>query len=102
VRDNAYLAYLRRQPCQALGEHSGPIQAAHLRYADLAVGRSNPGLSRKSDDRWATSLCAGHHAEQHAHGNERQWWERMGLNAPRSRLASTLNSGGKADETRSL
>lgn len=81
-RDNAYLAWLRRQPCRiAWSDHgcAGPVEAAHLRYADLSAGRSNPGLQRKSDDRWATSLCGHHHREQHAHGNERAWWARYGL-----------------------
>ena len=80
--DNTYLAWLRRQPCRIAGLHGhrcgGPIQAAHLRYADLAVGRSNPGFARKSDDRWATSLCADAHHEQHG-TNEREWWASYGL-----------------------
>lgn len=74
--DAGYLAFLRRQPCEArhLGGCSGRIDPAHLRFGDASVGRINPGLSKKSHDRWAVSLCRTHHEAQHAHGNERRWW----------------------------
>jgi hypothetical protein len=84
-RDGAYLQWLRRQPCVigALGgpgtSCSGPTQAAHLRYGDASVGRVNPGLQVKPSDAWATGLCASHHAEQHANGNEARWWNAYGL-----------------------
>ena len=77
-RDNAYLAYLRRQPCRIGRGCEGPIQAAHVRYGDAKAGRVNPGLQKKPDDRWATSLCTKHHAEQHG-TNERAWWASYGL-----------------------
>jgi hypothetical protein len=77
VQEPGYLAFLRRQPCEArhLGGCCGRIDPAHLRFSDIGVGRINPGKGRKSDDRWALSLCRKHHDEQHAHGNERAWWE---------------------------
>lgn len=76
VLDGGYLAYLRRQPCEArhLGGCDGRIDPAHLRFSDFKVGRINPGKGRKSDDRWAVSLCRKHHDEQHAYGDERRWW----------------------------
>lgn len=80
VLDSAYLAWLRRRPCVVGGDCDGAVQAAHLRYSDAAVGRINPGLQVKPSDKWATPLCARHHAEQHAHGNERAWWAGRGLN----------------------
>lgn len=78
--DKGYLAFLRRQPC-CVGPAgcSGPVQAAHIRFSDFKAGRINPGKGQKSDDRWATSLCAGHHAEQHARGDERAWWDEKGV-----------------------
>lgn len=81
-RDNGYLAFLRRQPCRiglvAPGTCDGPIQACHVRYGDAASGKLNPGMGRKPDDRFATSCCAKHHAEQHSR-NERAWWASYGL-----------------------
>lgn len=79
VLDGGYLAFLRRQPCEArhLGGCAGPMDPAHIRFSDFKVGRINPGKGRKSDDRWALSLCRKHHDEQHAHGNERAWWENV-------------------------
>ncbi len=78
VRDNPYLAYLRRQPC-CVGPIlrdgcNGPTDPAHLRFTDRSVGRVNPGLARKSDDRWCLPVCRKHHEAQHAYGNEARWW----------------------------
>lgn len=83
-RDAGYLQYLRRQPCRiglvAPGSCNGPIEACHVRYGDAARGKINPGLQCKPSDRYATSCCAHHHREQHAHGNEPGWWASYGLN----------------------
>lgn len=111
VRDNGYLAYLRRQPCRiptlvkpsVLTPCGGRIDPAHLRYTDPKVGRSNPGLSCKSDDRWATSLCRRHHEEQHAYGNERAWWAGYGLDGSQvaiEQYAAYRAPRGTADEGR--
>ena len=79
-RDNAYLQWIRRQPCAAarLGGCDGPVQAAHLRYSDAARGRVNPGLQQKPSDLLTTPLCAAHHAMQHA-GAERLFWAVVGI-----------------------
>lgn len=73
VREPAYLAFLRRQPCRIGTCCEGPIQAAHVRYGDASRGKVNPGMQVKPSDVWCVSLCTRHHAEQHAH-NERAWW----------------------------
>ena len=81
-RDNAYLAHVRRQPCivgPILGGCEGRIDPAHLRFGEPKVGRLNPGMGRKSDDKWTLPLCRKHHDEQHAAGNERKWWAGTGL-----------------------
>jgi len=83
-RDAGYLAFLRRQPCRigivAPGSCRGPIQACHVRYSDARRGKINAGLQTKPPDKYATSCCAHHHAEQHARGNEAAWWAGYGLN----------------------
>lgn len=80
-RDNGFLAYLRRQPCEAaaLGGCSGPIDPAHIRYND-GPGRLNPGGGRKNHDRHANPLCRRHHDDQHSMA-ERFFWERLGKDA---------------------
>lgn len=79
VRDNGYLAFLRRQPCRVAGlTCDGPIEACHVRYGDASRGKVNPGLQCKPSDRFAVSLCAGHHRAQHSAGNERAWWSSYG------------------------
>lgn len=81
VRNNGYLAWLRRQPC-CVGVRSGflgcagPIQACHIRTPK--PGEPPTGLQRKPDDERATPLCRQHHEEQHA-GNEMAFWRKYGL-----------------------
>lgn len=99
-RNTAYLAYLRRQPCRIGVGCIGPVQAAHLRYTDLAAGRTNPGLSVKPSDCWATSLCAHHHAEQHARGNEHAWWASYGLDG--TTVARTQFAAFTAEESNNV
>lgn len=81
-RDNGYLAYLRRQPCEArvLGGCSGPIDPAHIRYND-GPGRLNPGGGRKNHDRHCNPLCHHHHQHDQHKRNERAFWAAAGLDA---------------------
>lgn len=80
-RDNGFLAYLRRQPCEAaaLGGCGGPIDPAHIRYND-GPDRLNPGGARKNHDHHANPLCRTHHDEQHSMA-ERYFWDRLGKDA---------------------
>lgn len=82
-RDPGFLAYLRRQPCEArhLGGCEGPIEAAHVRYSDTGKGSVNPGMGRKNHDRNANPLCRGHHQHDQHKGAERLFWQRVGKDA---------------------
>lgn len=99
-RDPGYLAFLRRLPCIAGllgdGDCEGATQAAHLRFSDHKQGRTNPGLQSKPSDRHATPLCAGHHLrDQHA-GEERAFWNRLGIDPgdlSNALYAAYLNDG---------
>lgn len=75
-RDNGYLQFLRRLPCVIDGAR--PSDAAHTRFANLAVGRVNPGMAKKPHDRHAVPLCRSCHTDQHAN-NEAVWWARHGI-----------------------
>lgn len=77
-RDNGYLQALRRLPCCIGWGCEGRVEAAHIRYSNPAVGRINPGMQQKPDDRFATPLCQGHHRSQHA-TKEAEWWRAWGL-----------------------
>lgn len=82
VRDNGFLAFLRRLPCIAglvEGGCSGPIEAAHLRFSDFARARINPGMGCKPSDQFANPLCDGHHIHDQHEGRERSFWERLGV-----------------------
>lgn len=97
-RDPGFLAYLRRLPCVGCmveGGHCGPTEAAHLRFSDARWGRTNPGMSVKPSDRWATPLGAGHHRNDQHMRAERQFWERLGIEP--GELATALYEAYLAD-----
>ena len=102
VKEPGFLAFLRRLPCVAClieGGGCGPTEAAHIRFSDARQGRVNPGMQRKSDDRWATPLGRGHHQhDQHA-GSERAFWERLGIDPGElsAALYDAWQSGAEAD-----
>lgn len=81
IKEPAFLAFLRRQPC-AVGPAgcSGPTEAAHVRYG--RPGEPNAGLQRRPSDRNAVPLCVAHHREgpdaQHR-TSERSWWAARGI-----------------------
>lgn len=82
-RDNGFLAYLRRQPCEAagfIGPCVGPVQAAHISYRVAGIPNSF-GRGVKNHDRHANPLCAEHHAKQHQCGDERKFWAAIGKDA---------------------
>lgn len=82
-RDPGFLAYLRRQPCEArhLGGCEGPIEAAHVRYSDAGKGAVNPGMQRKNHDRHANPLCRHHHQHDQHQRSERAFWAELGRDA---------------------
>lgn len=81
-RDPGFLAYLRRQPCEArhIGGCEGAIQAAHVRYSDSRYA-INPGMGRKNHDRHANPLCRFHHLDDQHKRNEQAFWAKLGKNA---------------------
>jgi hypothetical protein len=36
-------------------------------------------MGKKSGDDWAVPLCADHHTELHAFGDEKTWWDLRGV-----------------------
>lgn len=84
VRDNAYLAYLRRQPCECCGSVVR-VEAAHIRSGYPEEGWPPTGMQVKPSDRRALSLCALCHREgpdaQHK-SNERAWWRARNIYPP--------------------
>ena len=94
-RNNAFLAFVRRHPCCACG--GSPVDAAHTRFANLKVGRANPGMGKKPSDRFATPLCRADHTAQHMRGNEAAWWAEQGLDpdAISARLFAAFLAGSE-------
>ena len=71
VRDKDHLRFVSTQPCLICGRT--PADPHHLRFAQSRA------LGRKVSDEWVVALCRGHHREVHRHGDERDWWEKAGV-----------------------
>ena len=67
LRSKEHLRFVARQSCLICGR--SPSQAHHIRYAQ------SRGLALKVSDEFTVPLCAIHHTEIHATGDERQWWQ---------------------------
>ena len=67
VRSKEHLRFVAQQPCVICGRT--PAHAHHIRYAQPK------GLALKVSDEFTVPLCAIHHTENHATGDERRWWQ---------------------------
>jgi DNA recombination protein Rad52 len=70
IRDPEHLKYVAERPCMICGRQ--PCEAHHLRHAQPRA------LGRKSSDSYTVPLCALHHRELHARGDEAAWWQGKG------------------------
>jgi Rad52/22 family double-strand break repair protein len=66
IRSKEHLRFVAQQPCVICGRT--PAHAHHVRYAQ------SRGLALKVSDEFTVPLCAVHHSENHATGDERRWW----------------------------
>lgn len=76
IKDEKHLQFIRQLPCLICG--STGVDAAHIRFACEAAGKRAVGVGEKPDDRWTVPLCRHHHTQQHS-GNEREFWEKHGI-----------------------
>jgi hypothetical protein len=66
IRSKEHLRFVAQQPCVICGRT--PAHAHHVRCAQRR------GLALKVSDEFTVPLCALHHSENHASGDERRWW----------------------------
>jgi hypothetical protein len=66
VRSKEHLRFVAQQPCLLCGR--SPSHAHHIRYTQPK------GLALKVSDEFTVPLCAIHHSQNHATGDERRWW----------------------------
>jgi recombination DNA repair RAD52 pathway protein len=67
VRSKEHLRFVAGQPCLICGRT--PAHAHHIRYAQAK------GVALKVSDEFTVPLCAIHHSQNHATGDERRWWQ---------------------------
>jgi len=66
-RSKEHLRFVAQQSCLVCGRT--PSQAHHIRFAQPR------GLGIKVSDEFTVPLCAIHHMNNHASGDERRWWQ---------------------------
>ena len=79
-RDADYLAQVRQLPCLKCGME--PSEAAHIRMASAAYGKSS-GFGKKPHDAWALPLCSHcHRLARDAQHNRSDFevWYAVGIN----------------------
>ena len=73
VSDEAHLAFIRSLPCVCKTQTCfEPVQAHHIRYADLRYGKRDLGRER-ADDWHVVPLCLYHHGFLHRAGEKNFW-----------------------------
>jgi hypothetical protein len=70
-RNREHLRAIVKQPCLVCGLK--PSDPHHLRYAQPKA------LGRKVSDEFTVPLCHKHHDELHRAGDERAWWQAVGI-----------------------
>ena len=76
-RNEAYLQWLRTQPCCICGDNTS-VEAAHLRMGSINDDKRETGMGEKPSDKWALPLCGHHHRMQHSM-REATFWQIHGL-----------------------
>jgi hypothetical protein len=71
IRDREHVRHVAKQPCLVCGRQ--PCDPHHLRFTQSRA------LGRKVSDEFTVPLCRGHHREVHRHGDERAWWQKVGI-----------------------
>ncbi len=71
LRSKAHLQFVASKPCLVC--EALPCHAHHITFAQPR------GLSQKVSDEFTVPLCAVHHNELHAFGNEASWWREKGI-----------------------
>lgn len=91
VRDKSYLGWVSKLPCiscMTRGTTRFGVHCAHVKISYPEAGWRAFGHSEKSHDRRAVGLCPGCHVHgpnaqhQNRGGDERIWWERLGVYPP--------------------
>jgi hypothetical protein len=72
VRDAGHRHFVASHPCVVCGRT--PAEAHHVRFAQPRA------MGRKVSDQFTVPLCALHHRDLHANGNEVSWWSERKLN----------------------
>lgn len=73
IQDKPHLRFVAELPCLVC-KNNIESDAAHIRYADLSIGKRAVGVGEKPDDKWTVPLCRADHTKQHSM-NEKEFWE---------------------------
>lgn len=94
IENEPHRRFVAGLPCLICGATN--VQAAHIKYADLTIGKPFTGGAMKADDCFVVPLCVGHHDHQHMFGNERDWWKLADIDPIKTALALFAVTGDEA------
>jgi hypothetical protein len=72
-----HLEFIRSLPCVVTGR-TDHVEAAHVSFEDVKIGKLGRGKGHKEDDCWALPLVQTEHAIQHE-SDERMYWAVRGI-----------------------
>jgi hypothetical protein len=96
--DERHLKFIRALEC-CLPFCKREAEAAHLRMSNLAIGKRETGRGERPSDSYVVPLCPYHHrigVDCQHNNNEKEWWERTGLNPWAIAASLWIESGGAA------
>jgi hypothetical protein len=76
TRFDRHLAWVRTLPCCVPGCRATDVQAHHLTCSPDPKARGS-----KASDRYTLPICADHRRALHERGDERAFWNDLGINA---------------------
>lgn len=89
-RNDGHLDWLRTLGSVISGGY--PVEAAHIRMADVRFHKRETGKSEKPDDKWCLPLTAEEHRLQHTM-SEKDFWNRHAIDPCEVALALYLSTG---------
>lgn len=92
LHDEKHLAFIRTLPCLVTGDNVS-VEAAHIRYSDARIAKVNAGVGAKPHDMFTVPLSGEAHRRQHTVGNERKFWDQVGIDPILYALALYAVSG---------
>lgn len=86
ITSASHLDFIRSLPCLVTGSYL-KVEAAHVSYEQAGIGKLGRGKGQKEEDCWTVPLCKTEHDNQHAIGDEKEYWRQVDIDPCQVALA---------------